>query len=471
MNKLFVPAALALTLALPAALRAQPDRYESGQRLRAFERAYDAQPDAAARKRTVAPLKQATLLFLADQVAEAGHMLDRARRALASEKDPEAAVLWADSLALRPASRLLDRTAPEIPWTLAAFYKVPAKQPPNARLRCSLVRAGGKAVAGPAEVAIDALPLEGKLPLGGVAEGDYLLRAEVVVGDRVLARREQTVSLADRLAPRLEKVRQAVESLADKPRTTDKETARHLAGLLADLGRKKTLETNFPAARLLAEAEALLESLRAGKAYHGPTRAGQFWLSLPTEGTVVPARVQVPGSLKEGERVPLVVALHGAKGSENLFFDGYGTGLIARLCAKRGWLLVAPRGGLAPGLIEEVSRLYPVDPRRVFLVGHSMGAAQAVAAAGRQPERCAGVAALGGGGGVAPSKALEALPFFIGVGSEDFLRPAALTLRDRLGKAGVQKVVFREYPDVEHLLVVQVGLPDVFAFFDEAAKR
>jgi pimeloyl-ACP methyl ester carboxylesterase len=118
-----------------------------------------------------------------------------------------------------------------------------------------------------------------------------------------------------------------------------------------------------------------------------------------------------------------------------------------------------------------VSRLYPVDPRRVFLVGHSMGAAQAMAAAGRQPERFAGVAALGGGGGVAPSKGLEALPFFIGVGSEDFLRPAALTLRDRLGKAGARKVVSREYPDVEHLLVVQAGLRDVFAFFDGAAKR
>jgi pimeloyl-ACP methyl ester carboxylesterase len=471
MNKLRAPVALALVLALPAALPAQPDRYELGQRLRAFERAYDAQPDVAARKRAVAPLKQATFLFFAGQLGEAGHMLDRARRALAAEKEPEAAALWAESLVLRPGSRLLDRAAPEIPWTLAPFYTVPAKQPPQARLRCTLVRTGGKPVAGPAEVALNALPLEGKLPLAGVAEGDYLLRAEVVVGGRVLARGEQTVSLAERLASRLEKVRQAVKSLADQPRTTDKETARHLAALLADLGQKKTLETNFPAARLLAEAEALLESIRAGKSYYGRGRPGQFWLALAAGEAAVPARVQVPEALKEGRRVPLVVALHGAKGSENLFFDGYGDGRIARLCAERGWLLVAPRGGLAPGLIEEVSRLYPVDPRRVFLVGHSLGAAQAVGAAGRQPQRFAGVAALGGGGGLTPSKALRELPFFLGIGSEDFVRPGALSLRDRLRQAGVREVAFREYPDVEHLLVVQRGLRDVFAFFDEAAKR
>jgi hypothetical protein len=38
-------------------------------------------------------------------------------------------------------------------------------------------------------------------------------------------------------------------------------------------------------------------------------------------------------------------------------------------------------------------------------------------------------------------------------------------------KVGVRKVVLHEYPDVEHLFVVQLTLPDVFAFFDEVARR
>ena len=55
-------------------------------------------------------------------------------------------------------------------------------------------------------------------------------------------------------------------------------------------------------------------------------------------------RVQVPRDMKKGQSVPLVLALHGAGGSENMFFDGYGDGKVARLCAERGWLLAAPTG-------------------------------------------------------------------------------------------------------------------------------
>jgi hypothetical protein len=32
-------------------------------------------------------------------------------------------------------------------------------------------------------------------------------------------------------------------------------------------------------------------------------------------------------------------------------------------------------------------------------------------------------------------------------------------------------VQFREYPDVEHLLVVRIALPEVFEFFDKVAKK
>jgi pimeloyl-ACP methyl ester carboxylesterase len=118
-----------------------------------------------------------------------------------------------------------------------------------------------------------------------------------------------------------------------------------------------------------------------------------------------------------------------------------------------------------------LKRLYPIDPARLFLVGHSMGAAQAVAAAGHEPRRFAGVAALGGGGGVRISEALRGVRFFMGIGESDLALGGARTLRDRLQKAGVRTVVYKEYPGVEHLLVVQVALDDVFAFLDEAARR
>jgi predicted esterase len=472
MHRSILPAALALAWVAPAALHAQEDRFELGLRLRRFEKAVDAQTDPAARKRTIEPLKQAMLAFFTAQTAEAGRQLDRARLTLASDKEPTADILWADSLLLRPTSRLLDASANEIPCTLAFFYPVKAGRPENTRLRLALLK-DDKPAASAVTIDIGAVPLNAKLPFKDIAEGDYVLTAEIVVGDKVLTRTEQTVSLAAKLDERLDALQKAAKELPEKPKHTDTETVRKLAALLNDLRQKKVPETNFPAARLLAEAEAALETIKAGKEYYGQGRTGQFWLALATQKGTVQARLQAPEAAKKGKPLPLVVVLHGVGGSENFFFDAHGNGLVARLCEERGWLLVAPRDGLAPGVIEEVSRLYPVDPKRIFLLGHSLGATRAAAAVSAAPERFAAVAALGGGGGIQASEALKAVPFFIGIGAaeEKPLAAAAKALHESLKKAEVEKVVFREYTEAEHLLVVQFALPDVFAFFDETAKR
>jgi len=169
--------------------------------------------------------------------------------------------------------------------------------------------------------------------------------------------------------------------------------------------------------------------------------------------------------------------MHGAGGSENLFFDGYGVGKIATLSEARGWLVVAPRGsaGFTPQrageVIDAVDKLYPVDRERVFLIGHSMGAAQAIASVQASPARFAAVAALGGGGTVKETEGLSTVPFLIAVGAQDFAYSNARKLAYELKKAGVKSVRFKEYPDVEHLIIVQEALPDVFAFFDEMSRR
>src|SRR5262249_7637007 len=155
---------------------------------------------------------------------------------------------------------------------------------------------------------------------------------------------------------------------------------------------------------------------------------------------------------KKDAPLPLVIACHGLGGTENLFFEGYGRGAIVRLCRERGWLLAAPRcpgpGRLPPldEIVDEIAKLYPADRKHVYLIGHSLGAIQAIEIAVQKPECFAGVAALAGGGAVQASAALERLPFFVGVGSEDFLLAAARKLHQNLEKAGVRQVRFREYP-------------------------
>jgi predicted esterase len=463
----------------PAAAQYSPaDRFELGRRLHAVEVAWQAQPDAVARRRAIPSLNTATRSFLFTfRVEEIGRNLDRARFALRSAEDPGSDVLWAESLAARPGSRLLDTAAGELPVTLAPFYAVKQAPPAVARLRLALIRGDGRAAVPAAETDIAAVPYTTALPLDGPAEGDCTLRAEVLADGKVLARREQTVSLAARLAERLGHLQDAVEGWPREPADADRETVRGLVKLLAALRQRETLETDYPAARLLAEAEAAA-AVAAGRRYYGSPRVGQFWLTLPLEKGAVPLRLLAPEAARHGRPLPLVIALHGAGGSENMFFDAYGRGAIVRLCEERGWLLAAPRGGLLtvtpplPELIDAVGRLYLIDTQRVFIVGHSLGAMRAVSVARRTPRAFAAVAALAGGLPVEPAPGLQDLPFFIGTGADDpILRGSGRALADSLDWAGVKTVVTRTYDDAEHLTVVEAALPDVFAFFDRVAHR
>jgi predicted esterase len=457
----------AFVLLLPAPLHAQflidpAHRFELGQRLRLFERALDKHGDLESRKRILRTVEEVTPAFFATRFAEAASHLDEARLLLTSTK-PSDEVRWAESLIVKPASRLLDASAGELSITVQSFYRVESKKPARVSVRFTLA---GKS----ATVELKDLPLEHALAIKDVKEGDHSLKSEVLVDDKVCAAGEQTVSIVAKLTDRLAALEKKSKSAEKKPASPEKATLKALLKTLSDLAAKKTLETNYPAARLLKEAEAL----EPGKRYYGPDRPGEFWLTLGEDAV----RVQVPAGLKKDKPVPLVVALHGAGGSENLFFDGHG-GKVAKLCADRGWLLAATRSGLFPvgksldvvRVVDALAKVYPIDTKKVFLVGHSMGAGLAVSTAGRSPERVAAVAALGGGGGFRSGDKVKNVPFFVGCGESDFALVGAKTLNRSLEKAGVKKVVFKQYEGVEHLTIVQLALKDVFAFFDEAAKR
>ncbi len=226
-------------------------------------------------------------------------------------------------------------------------------------------------------IPIKEAPFEDKLSLKGLKEGDYILRYEIVAGDHVLTTTEQGLSLASKTGERLEKLHKAVENLP-REAGTERETAQLLLKILESMYAKKEQETNYPAARLLKEVEELVAA--GGKTYYGDKKTGQFWLALDAGKKTTVVRLQAPDAAKKGKPLPLLIALHGMGGSENLFFDGYGGG-VAKMAAERGWLMIAPRSGISFGaggmpiaeVIDEVNRLYPVDRKNVFLIGHSIG--------------------------------------------------------------------------------------------------
>jgi predicted esterase len=475
---------------LSSSMQAQPERFVLGQKLQACEIAWEKGAAPADRARAVEHLKQSVSLFFGFKLGEAGRAMDDARFALESPTAPSPERRWAESLYLRLSTRLANSSISELSVSLQPFYPVnwatlrqaqsssPAEGgevPSNLILRLTLLHEG-QPVAPPLDLPLVQLPLTGKLPLKALPEADYLLQTQILRGKETLILREETLSVVPNLPTRLDRLEKLLLPFANQPVTTDLATARSLHALLTSLAEGKTLETNYPAVRLLQEAEKVAASLSKGRQFYGGSEGGgQYWLNLALASSTVPVRLQVPATRKSNRPLPLVIALHGSGGSENLFFDGYGQGAVASLSAQRGWLVVAPRGssGFRPEraseIVDAIDRLYPVDRKRVFLVGHSMGGAQAVASAQSTPTAFAGVAVLGGGGQVLPGASIGKLPFFIGIGSEDFALPNARRLEAALREQQVETLRLRDYPGIEHLVIVQVALDDVFTFFDQLA--
>lgn len=144
-----------------------------------------------------------------------------------------------------------------------------------------------------------------------------------------------------------------------------------------------------------------------------------------------------------GERPALVVELHG-RGIDPIRFDGL-TG-FRRLADEAGFVLALPAAvgeiwndgrdplrstddvGYLDALIEDACRQCPVDPRRVYLVGMSNGAAMAGRFALERTERIAGIGQVAGTAAAAitkqhhPNRALRLIQIH---GSRDEIAPYA----------------------------------------------
>jgi len=468
--------AIGVSLVVVLATPAQVERYDVGRKLIAFEEAWDRQPDAAARKRAVPSLKAAMGAFFGNRLGDAGRYLDTASYALESPQPPSAERRWADALAIRLARRLVDAGSESCGITLTQLYPSTAAQPPDAVARFALVQAGGPEPIWSADLPLKQLPSEGSLLCKGTAEGDYIAITEIRSVGQTLRTHRAVISLVRDLDARLAKLRDAANKVPAQDATAEQLTLRAHVRLLNGLAMGTFSETDYPAARLLLEAEALAGLVDRGR-YFDATRPGQYWLTLPTGKSSATVRMEFPELLPNAKPIPLVVALHGAGGTENWFFECYGHGEVVRQCRKRGWAIAATRSegffGAPPvaEIVEQLAQRYPIDRSRVFLVGHSMGAGQVVALASAWPDKWAGVAPLAGGGRIAASDALKQLPFFVGCGTEDFLIGGARALVKSLEANGIKQLKVREYADIEHITIVQVALPDVFSWFDEIARR
>ncbi|MFL5328057.1 MAG: serine aminopeptidase domain-containing protein [Gemmataceae bacterium] len=458
-----------VTVSFASTANAQVTRYDLGRKLVALEKAWDDHTGAEARKRALPPLKKVMKAFFSGHSDEVAQLFDEARHALESDKPVPDAVRWADATKLRFEKRVFDAAEKSISVQLFRLYDSSARLPTGLQLRLKLLNGDGKSIT-ESIAPIPGLPNLFVLQVPPNTSGDFHLRGEILENDRVTSSMDYGISFVPNVEARVK----SLDERADlrKPVTTEDFTLRsHVSLLVRGFARE---ETNYPVNRLLDETEALARLPNDGT-YFDKSRPGQFWMTLATAKGPAPIRIQVPKFAADAKPVPLVIAMHGAGGSENLFFEGYGHGEIVRLCEKRGWLLVATRTeGIAAApvaaIVDELAKRYPVDQKRVFVIGHSMGAAQVMSLARYWPNRWRGLVCLGGGGALAEPAKVKHIPFFVGVGSEDFALTGARSLAKSLQEVGAEQVKFIEYPDVEHIMVVQVALPDIFKWLDELAK-
>lgn len=153
---------------------------------------------------------------------------------------------------------------------------------------------------------------------------------------------------------------------------------------------------------LSAEVAAETAALAAGRnPYRGKT--GAYYRPLLVGTTEIPAWVYAPPIADAAARLPVVIAFHGAGGDEAMFVYGYGAGRLLQLAAERGFIVVSPASSPFASsfthfdaLLDRLAADYTIDANRVYVLGHSAGAAAAVSLAAGRAQRIAAAATFAG---------------------------------------------------------------------------
>lgn len=191
-----------------------------------------------------------------------------------------------------------------------------------------------------------------------------------------------------------------------------------------------------------ALATAVTAEIAALEAGDNPyrERTGEYWRVVAGAEPPLPLRLYVPTSAVVQPKAPLLIALHGFGGDEQLFFEGYGAGRCVALAERYGFILAAPRTeplltepDLLAALLDELADDYDFDRSRVYLLGHSLGATAAVELA--RVADVAAVALFAGGQNIADATALPPTRLYAGrvdpIAQLVLLRQAVATARDR----------------------------------------
>jgi predicted esterase len=327
---------------------------------------------------------------------------------------------------------------------IAAVLRGPAGETRSARLRA------GETLA----LDLDAAPLR---------PGRWRLFAEVAVGDPVELAVVDLVETSP--ATRVAAFRERLDAIdaGGLAQLGDLDLLRSRVALLAGEGGATAALVIDPHT-LAAQIDEELAAVEAGGRAHAAV-VGDRWRTVSLGASRMPMRLYIPASVRDsGAAAPLIVVLHGAGGDEHMFMDGYGAGLIRDLAERRGFVVASPSttlfatGGFLEPMLEEIAAIVPIDPARIHLLGHSMGAAAAARVGTLFSDRIAAMALVAGNAALDarrdPPPALVIAGEFDPLAAPARLRGAVAAARE----AGLD-VSFEVAEGSGHTLVVGETLP------------
>ena len=167
------------------------------------------------------------------------------------------------------------------------------------------------------------------------------------------------------------------------------------------------------------------------------------------------------------KRWPLILFLHGAgeRGTNIWLVAKHGPPKVDTIAANLPFIIVSPQcpegqiwsNDLLLALLDEIESKYPVDTRRVYLTGLSMGGFGTWSLGLSHPERFAAIAPICGGGEfitplLADKSTLATLPIWAFHGGKDPVVPVEESDRmvNHLKQMGVKEVKLTIYPDAQH---------------------
>jgi pimeloyl-ACP methyl ester carboxylesterase len=382
---------------------------------------------------------------------------------MARGKGPEGAEVWLASLGARVTPAVVVRGSSA---RVQLFPLYPIDSDPSSSLEMRLYR-GDETRAIPVEIDDGGTGQATVTTMGNESPGIWTIRValpggvEIDTGRRLVVVERDLAAVRDANAARLEKI---VDSAVSASSLASVKARNELFKMEPNEGRSTEFLADYPA--LVKEVDQEIAALEAGKdPFQG--RRGDYWRQVVHGTTKIPLRVYVPATLSVDEKVPLVVALHGAGGDENMFMDAYGLGAIKREADRRGFIVVSPAtfffvtksDNLKP-VIDELAACYPIDRSRVFVLGHSMGGGATARLASEKPDLIRAASCIAG---------------FRGYGSATKVAPTlvlAAELDAIIPKAGIEEgakksiadglpVEYEAIPHYGHTLVVEAQLPRV----------